>query len=255
MLSDDVFALPVVPPSPRRPAVPVLASLAPVLGGVALWLITGSMFALWFAVLGPVIALGGLLDSLRARRRERRRHEREYALALQSLRERLDASLDRRRTALEARHPDVAGFASDARRGLAPGARTRRHRDRGTRRPRERDRGERRPGGSGCRGPAARGRERAAPRARHRAVARRPRGARSRAVGGSGRAGAADPALPHPPAHGAADRGNDARGVGMGRSTAAPCRRHGRRRRCASPVSGRAPRARRGFGRCRPRLA
>lgn len=112
MLSDDVFALPVAPPSPRRPAVPVLASLAPVLGGVALWLITGSMFALWFAVLGPVIALGGLLDSLRARRRERRRHEREYALALQSLRERLDASLDRRRTALEARHPDVAGFAS-----------------------------------------------------------------------------------------------------------------------------------------------
>ena len=47
---------------PSRPAVPVLASVVPVLGAVALWLVTGSVLALWLAALGPLIAGATMLD-------------------------------------------------------------------------------------------------------------------------------------------------------------------------------------------------
>lgn len=66
-------------PAPRPPEkappfrIPVLASLAPLLLAVALWLVTGSPFALLFAVLGPVTAVASWADSrLGARRLDRR---------------------------------------------------------------------------------------------------------------------------------------------------------------------------------------
>lgn len=53
---------------PRRPELPqpqpfpVLASLAPVIGSLVIWAITSSPFALVFAFLGPVIAVGTMID-------------------------------------------------------------------------------------------------------------------------------------------------------------------------------------------------
>jgi S-DNA-T family DNA segregation ATPase FtsK/SpoIIIE len=75
-------------PEPAPPnAVPVFATLAPVAVSVAIWAVTGSPFALAFAVLGPVIALASLTDGKlhgrRRARRERRRFRRELAATRQ----------------------------------------------------------------------------------------------------------------------------------------------------------------------------
>src|SRR5690606_18566293 len=42
--------------APRRSAFPLFAGIVPVLGGLGLWWATGSVFALWFAALGPVVS-------------------------------------------------------------------------------------------------------------------------------------------------------------------------------------------------------
>lgn len=52
---------------------PWVATIAPVIVAVALWLITGSMFALIFAALGPVTAIASVVDGRLAARRTRRR--------------------------------------------------------------------------------------------------------------------------------------------------------------------------------------
>jgi len=66
---------PLAAPAPFR--FPVVATVAPVAASVALWLITGSLFALLFAVLGPITALAGLVDSrIGARRSARKERER-----------------------------------------------------------------------------------------------------------------------------------------------------------------------------------
>jgi S-DNA-T family DNA segregation ATPase FtsK/SpoIIIE len=98
------------PPSPPRPAVPWLASAVPVVGALGLWAMTGSVFALWFALLGPVIAVAGVLDGMRTARRARREAGEEAAI----VRARIGVEIDERhaaeRAGLRARHPDVAGF-------------------------------------------------------------------------------------------------------------------------------------------------
>ncbi|MDH6180577.1 S-DNA-T family DNA segregation ATPase FtsK/SpoIIIE [Microbacteriaceae bacterium SG_E_30_P1] len=74
-----VLPTPVAPATPWR--FPVLAVLAPVVVSVALWLITGSLFALGFAALGPVTALASVGDQWwggrRGAARERARFDRE----------------------------------------------------------------------------------------------------------------------------------------------------------------------------------
>jgi S-DNA-T family DNA segregation ATPase FtsK/SpoIIIE len=71
------------PDSPAPFRFPLIASTAPVVVAVVIWVITGSIFALIFAALGPVTAIGSFIDSRvrgrRAGRRERARFEREIA--------------------------------------------------------------------------------------------------------------------------------------------------------------------------------
>jgi S-DNA-T family DNA segregation ATPase FtsK/SpoIIIE len=51
----------------------VLATLAPVIASLAMWAIMQSVFALMFAVLGPLVAIGSVIDArLQGRRRTRR---------------------------------------------------------------------------------------------------------------------------------------------------------------------------------------
>ena len=66
------IAVPPAPTDPRRPPIPIVAALVPVAAGVALWLITGSIYALCFAALGPLMVFASLIDGARARRRARR---------------------------------------------------------------------------------------------------------------------------------------------------------------------------------------
>lgn len=64
-----------LPPHPSEPAptgFPWIAMLAPMLGALVLWTVTGSPMALAFAALGPIVAFGSVLDGRRQARRQRR---------------------------------------------------------------------------------------------------------------------------------------------------------------------------------------
>jgi S-DNA-T family DNA segregation ATPase FtsK/SpoIIIE len=69
------IALPARPEPPARPPFPWIATAAPVIVSLALWALTGSVFSLLFALLGPVVALGGVIDGARGRRGTARREE------------------------------------------------------------------------------------------------------------------------------------------------------------------------------------
>lgn len=70
-------ALPSPPHSAAPSPFPLLATLAPILGSLAMWLITSSPIALLFAALGPLIAIASLLDRRVHARRQHRRAARE----------------------------------------------------------------------------------------------------------------------------------------------------------------------------------
>ncbi|MFK3679490.1 FtsK/SpoIIIE domain-containing protein [Microbacterium sp. NPDC090218] len=115
------ITLPTAPAPSRRAPLPFVAAVVPIAGGVALWLITGSLFALCFAALGPLMMAASFLDSARGRRRERRQGdaqaEQDWAAA--------EAELIRRhreeREALWLRLPDVSVcLTQPPLRGIAP---------------------------------------------------------------------------------------------------------------------------------------
>jgi S-DNA-T family DNA segregation ATPase FtsK/SpoIIIE len=103
------LSLPPRPASPPRPAIPWLASAVPVVGALGFWAFTGSAFALWFAVLGPIIAVAGVADGLRTARRDRRAGSREAEAALAGVRSEIDRRHAAEREERATRHPDVAG--------------------------------------------------------------------------------------------------------------------------------------------------
>ncbi len=88
-----------------------MATIVPLVGGVALWAVIGSPFALLFALLGPLVAIGGLLDQVRGGRRRRARAEAEYERALAEIRVVATERHARERRELRASHPDVSAFA------------------------------------------------------------------------------------------------------------------------------------------------
>ncbi len=118
MRSDDVdtdapLRLPDAPPEPVRPPIPLLSAVVPVAGAVVLWLLTDSIYALWFAALGPLVAFAALGDGVRGRRRARRAADRRAERTLDALQSEIAVRHDAERVALWARHPDVAAFARE----------------------------------------------------------------------------------------------------------------------------------------------
>lgn len=87
---------------------PFAAAVIPVAAGVVLWLVSGSLYALCFAALGPLMLAASALDAARIRRRDRRRDEAAAAAVWQSAEEELRARQQAERAALWQRHPDVA---------------------------------------------------------------------------------------------------------------------------------------------------
>ncbi|WP_103663195.1 FtsK/SpoIIIE domain-containing protein [Microbacterium sp. CJ77] len=85
--------------------------MVPLVGGVALWAIIGSPFALLFALLGPLVAVGGLLDQVRGGRRRRARAEAEYERVLAEIEAAATVRHARERRELRALHPDVSAFS------------------------------------------------------------------------------------------------------------------------------------------------
>jgi DNA segregation ATPase FtsK/SpoIIIE, S-DNA-T family len=104
--------LPPRPAPPPRPAVPWLASVVPVVGALGFWAFTGSAFALWFALLGPLIAVAGIADGARTARRQRRESTRVATEGLERTRAAVRAHHATERDELRGRHPDVAGYLS-----------------------------------------------------------------------------------------------------------------------------------------------
>jgi len=96
---------PALPEKPAPHSFPLVAAAAPVVLGVAMFVVTRSPLSLLFAALGPLIAIGSLLDArLQARRRRRResaRFDREMTAALADV----EAAHDAERAALVARFP------------------------------------------------------------------------------------------------------------------------------------------------------
>ena len=75
-----------MPPDPPPIGFPVIASMAPLAAAGAIWAITGSAFALIFAVLSPVIAVATMFDGRRTNRKRRRQDAAVYSRAIGDLR-------------------------------------------------------------------------------------------------------------------------------------------------------------------------
>ncbi|QAV69088.1 cell division protein [Salinibacterium sp. UTAS2018] len=76
-----------LPAPPQRPApfkFPVVAATVPVVASVAIWLITGSTFALIFAALGPLAATGSYIDSRVSARSLRKAERSRFAVDSES---------------------------------------------------------------------------------------------------------------------------------------------------------------------------
>ncbi|MFS0867993.1 FtsK/SpoIIIE domain-containing protein [Microbacterium sp. 179-B 1A2 NHS] len=87
-----------------------MTAIVPMLGGVVLWAVTGSAYALLFALLGPLIAVASVVDAARGSRRSRRRGAAEVARAVRRAGDEMHRRHADERSARWARHPDVAGF-------------------------------------------------------------------------------------------------------------------------------------------------
>jgi S-DNA-T family DNA segregation ATPase FtsK/SpoIIIE len=102
---DEPLALPARAPDGRGAPFPLVASIAPLAASLVIWAITQSPFALIFAALSPIVAIAGLADAGRQRRKNRKRDTADRAVALKELEEQVRVRQDRERRERVARHP------------------------------------------------------------------------------------------------------------------------------------------------------
>jgi hypothetical protein len=101
------------PPAPPPPySFPVLATIAPVAVSLALWAITGSVFALVFAALGPAVALASLADARLQSRKRSRREQTRFATELEAARSEITAAHEREVAELAASSPSARRLVS-----------------------------------------------------------------------------------------------------------------------------------------------
>ena len=93
--------LPEPPEPPARPGFPLIASLAPIVASVAIYAVTRSPFALIFAFLGPIVALGSFTDAALRQRRLRRAGRITFGADVDIARARIDSWHDRERAQRE----------------------------------------------------------------------------------------------------------------------------------------------------------
>lgn len=93
----------------KRAPVPFMAALVPVVAGVVLWLVTGSLYSLCFAALGPLMIFASLIDGARSGRTARRRAGAEHEQAWTDAEEQLRRRHHEERTTRWQRQPDAAG--------------------------------------------------------------------------------------------------------------------------------------------------
>lgn len=109
---DEPLNLPPRPTPAPAPPFPLVACLAPLGAAAAIWMITGSAFALVFGLLSPIIAVASLADGRRSRRKQSARDARQHSRRLASLREIVADRHDRLRQAAHARTPSALTLLS-----------------------------------------------------------------------------------------------------------------------------------------------
>jgi len=108
----EPLELPDLPEPPSRRPFPLIASIVPVIGALVMWRVTGSIFMLWFAALGPFMAIGSVLDGARGARRERRAAERRLEEACGRVRAEVERRHDEERELRRAATPDAQAAAT-----------------------------------------------------------------------------------------------------------------------------------------------
>lgn len=106
MSSRPRLVAPAGPAEAQPPRFPWVATVAPVIVAVVLWLVTGSAFALIFAALGPATAIAGVVDGRLAARRTRRREAARSLTDRDALSRAVEAIHDEER---RSRHLEVPG--------------------------------------------------------------------------------------------------------------------------------------------------
>ena len=110
----DPISLPPEPAPPQRGALPIAAAFVPVVGAVVMWTVTGSVFMLWFAALGPLMLVAGIVDRSRGARRARVRHEKDLVVAIGAAERAIAERHASARAARAAVHPSLAALCADA---------------------------------------------------------------------------------------------------------------------------------------------
>ncbi len=116
----DPIVLPehIEPPTARR--WPLLAAVVPLLGGIVMWLVTGSPLSLVFALLGPLIMVGNAIDAARVRRKYQRTTAKREARAWQRAERELERAHAIERERMLRHTGDVVAASAAALTSLAP---------------------------------------------------------------------------------------------------------------------------------------
>jgi S-DNA-T family DNA segregation ATPase FtsK/SpoIIIE len=109
MTPDTVFSTTVLAPSlpePPRPFVfPVVATVAPIILGLAMWAVTKSVLSLVFAGLGPIIAIGSVVDARLQGRSRRRSESARFEAELRAATREIESAHEAERVVLNELHP------------------------------------------------------------------------------------------------------------------------------------------------------
>ena len=105
------ITLPQRPAPPARPPFPVVATIAPVVMSLVLWLVTQSVFSLIFAALGPAIAVASLADARLGGRRRSRAEQQRFDAELALVAAEIAVEHERERLALDAIAPSAVSLA------------------------------------------------------------------------------------------------------------------------------------------------
>lgn len=102
------IAVPPVPATPRRAPVPVVAASVPVVAGIVMWAVTGSIYSLCFAAIGPLMLLASVVDGARSQRRARRAAQEDSDEGWAAAEAELSRRQDHERQVRWHRQPDAA---------------------------------------------------------------------------------------------------------------------------------------------------
>lgn len=108
--------MPRLPEAAPRRGFPVVATVAPVIGSLALWAVMRSPYVLVFALLGPLVAVASVGDAAIQNRRRAASERKRFAAELERAHEAVALEHDREAAELGARHRNLRALTTASRR-------------------------------------------------------------------------------------------------------------------------------------------